>query len=127
MPQPNDKLRINGLLVRPIIGLYPEERLNRQDLLVTVTLEADLRRAGRTDALTDSIDYKALKKSILKLADDSQFFLIERFAQAVADLSLKDPRVRQVTVSVQKPGALRFAQSAEVEICRHRPPARKSR
>jgi len=126
MPQPYDKLRINGLLVRPIIGLYPEERINRQDVLVTVTLEADLRRAGKTDRLEDSIDYKALKKSILKLAEESQFFLIERFAQAVADLSLKDPRVRQVTVSVQKPGALRFAQSAEVEICR-RPSARKSR
>jgi FolB domain-containing protein len=126
MPHPNDKLRINGLLVRPIIGLYPEERLNRQDVLVTVTLEADLRRACQTDQLTDSIDYKALKKSILKLAEESQFFLIERFAQAVADLSLKDPRVRQVTVSVRKPGALRFAQSAEVEICR-RPSARKSR
>jgi FolB domain-containing protein len=127
MPQPCDQLRINGLLVRAIIGLYPEERLNRQDLLISVTLEADLRRAGHTDDLADSVDYKAIKKSILKLADESQFFLIERFAQAVADLALNDPRVRQVTVSVQKPGALRFAQSAEVEICRRRPAPRKSR
>lgn len=126
MAQPADKLRINELLVRPIIGLYPEERVNRQDLVVTVTLEADLRKAGRTDRLEDSIDYAALKKAILRLADESQFYLIERFAQAVADLSLKDRRVRQVTVSVRKPGALRFAQSAEVEIHRRNPSARTS-
>jgi D-erythro-7,8-dihydroneopterin triphosphate epimerase len=127
MLQPCDQLRINGLLVRPVIGLHPEERIKRQALIVTLTLEADLKRACRSDCLADSVDYAVLQKNILKLAEESRFFLIERFAQAVADLALKDPRIQQVTVSIQKPGALRFAQSAEVIICRRRTLARKSR
>ncbi len=125
MPAPLDQLIIDRLHVRPIIGIYPEERTNRQDLIVSVTLDADLRRACRSDDLADSIDYAAIKKKILDLAESSRFHLIERFAQAVADLALADRRVRQVTVTVEKPGALRFARSAGVTIRRQRRPSQR--
>ena len=113
-----DRLRIRDLAVRCRVGVTAAERAKPQEVLVTVTLHADLSRAGRSDRLDDSIDYKALKLRILALAEKQRFRLIERLAEQVAMLALADRRVEQVDVVVQKPGALRFARCSEVEISR---------
>ncbi len=115
-----DRIVIRDLLVRCIIGTDAYERQEKQDILVHITMYADLRRAGRTDMLEDTVDYKVLKKRILRMAENSQFRLIEALAQRVADECLEDDRVRCVNVVVEKPGALRFARTVAVEITRRR-------
>jgi hypothetical protein len=57
-----DRIIIRELLVRCVLGVDDEERRGMQDVLVTVTLHADLRRAGESDRLVDAIDYRAIKK-----------------------------------------------------------------
>jgi dihydroneopterin aldolase/D-erythro-7,8-dihydroneopterin triphosphate epimerase len=115
-----DRIHIRDLRLRCIVGVYPEERLQKQDVILDVVLYADLRAAGRTDDLADTVDYKALKKRIVEAVEASSYQLIERLAQAVADLCLEEPRVRRVQVTLDKPGALRFARSVAVQIVRHR-------
>ncbi len=115
-----DRLRIRALAVRCRVGVTAEERKKPQELLITVTLHADLSKACRTDHFTDTVDYKDLKLRILATLEAKSFRLIERVAQRVAELALCDPRVSVVEVQVQKPGALRFAQCSEVEIVRTR-------
>ena len=117
---PSDKLVIRDLAARCIIGVYPEERRQPQDVLLTIELQADLSAAGRSDRLEDSLDYKAVKQRVLALVEQSQFRLLEALAAAVAGACLESPRVERVTVTLQKPGALRFARCAEVEITRER-------
>lgn len=113
-----DKLRIRDLRVRCRVGVTAEERRLPQDVLITVTMHADLRKACRSDKLRDTVDYKAVKKAILAECEAKSFKLIERMAQRVAELALVDPRIRLVDVVVQKHGALRFARCSEVEISR---------
>jgi len=113
-----DQIHIRDLKFRCLIGTQPEERLEKQDVVVNVTLWADLRAACRTDRIEDTIDYKAVKKEILAVGEQSQFNLIEALAQRIADLCLKDGRIRQVKVCVEKPAALRFARTVAVDIVR---------
>lgn len=115
-----DKIRIRDLRVRCRVGVTALERRLPQELLVTVTLHADLRQACRSDNLQHTIDYSVLKKAILAESETKPFKLIERLAQRIAELSLQFPVVHQVDVLVQKPGALRFALCSEVEITRLR-------
>ena len=115
-----DRILIKDLLVRCIIGVSDEERRDRQDVLINVTLVTDLRKAGASDRLEDSVDYRALNKQILNMAERSQFHLVEAMAQAIADICLGHPSVQEVTVRVEKPGALRFARYVGVEINRKR-------
>lgn len=121
-----DRIHIRDLRLRCIIGVFPEERREKQDIIINLTMEADLRRAGRTDRLADTVDYKAIKKEILRLVEGSGYLLIEALAEAIAAICLRDRRVRKVTVSVDKPGALRFARSVAVEIVRTRQPSMRS-
>jgi len=115
-----DRVFIRDLAMRCIVGVDEYERREKQDILVHLTLHADLRKAGRTDLLEDTVDYRAIKKRILHLVEESRFRLIEALAQSIADECLRDERVERVEVVVEKPGALRFARTAGVEIVRHR-------
>jgi FolB domain-containing protein len=113
-----DRILIRELLVRCVLGVDAEERREMQDVLISVTLHADLRPAGQSDRLGDAIDYRRIKKRILAAAEGSRYRLIEALAERVAALCLEDPGVKRVDVLVEKPGSLRFARSAGVEITR---------
>src|SRR5512133_2969944 len=106
-----DRIFIRDLLIRCVIGVDAHERQEKQEVVVQITLHLDLRKAGRTDELTDSVDYSALKKQILRVAEDSQYRLIEALAQRIAEECLREGPVESVEVMVEKPGALRFARS----------------
>lgn len=113
-----DKITIRDIALRCVIGVYPEERREKQDVIITVTLHADLARAGRTDDVHDTVDYKAVEKAIVALVEGSEFALVEALAQALADVCLSFERVERVDVGVEKPGALNFARTVAVEISR---------
>jgi FolB domain-containing protein len=115
-----DRILISDLLVRCIIGVRNDERRDKQDVLINLSIDADLGRAGRSDRLEDSLDYRSLTKQIMAMAEGSQFHLVEALAEAVADICLEHPAVRRATVRVEKPGALRFARTVGVEITRER-------
>jgi FolB domain-containing protein len=115
---PPDRIHIRDLLLRCIIGVNDEERRKKQDVNLNITLFTDLRRAGETDNLVDTVDYKTIKDRVIEMVETSSFFLVERLAERIAAICLQDPRVRRVAVSVAKPGALRFARTVDVEIVR---------
>ncbi len=117
---PADKIHVQDLLLRCILGVNPEEREKKQDVVINLTLWADLARPAGTDRIEDTLDYKALKKRIVSLVEKSSFFLVEALAGAVARLCLEEPLVEAVRVRVDKPGALRFAKSVAVEVFRRK-------
>lgn len=116
----SDRIHIRDLTLRCIVGVFDHERRERQDVNINIVLDVDLRRPGQTDRIEDTVDYKALKKRIVAFVEQSAYFLIERLAEGIAGLCLEDPLVQRASVTVDKPGALRFARSVAVEIVRER-------
>ncbi|MDP2852429.1 MAG: dihydroneopterin aldolase [Gallionella sp.] len=115
-----DSIRICDLLVRCILGINENERREKQDVVINLTLYTDLHKAGKSDRIEDTVDYRALKKRVLSMVVGSRYLLVEALAEAVAELCLDQHGVRQVDVCVEKPLALRFARSVAVEITRKR-------
>ncbi len=115
-----DHIHIRDLGARCIIGTGPDERRDKQEVVINLTLSADLDRAARGDDAHPSLDYRTVTKQVLALVEASQFRLLEALASAIADACLEHPLVLQVKVTLDKPGALRFARSVAVELVRHR-------
>ncbi|MGA2140856.1 MAG: dihydroneopterin aldolase [Brevinematales bacterium] len=115
-----DSILIRDLLARCIIGINEDERREKQDVLINITLRADLKKAGISDRFEDAVDYRAIKKSIFETAESSSFFLVEALAEKVASLCLSYDGVKAAKILVEKPSALRFARSVGVEIYRTR-------
>lgn len=115
-----DKILIKDLLLRGIIGLNDWEREKRQDILINVTLFTDLRAAGLSDDIGDTLNYRTITKRIIQYVEDgSAHYTVEALAAAVARIAI-DGGAPRVVVRVEKPGALRFAASVGVEIERTR-------
>ncbi len=115
-----DCIQIRVLLLRTIIGINEEEPRNRQDVLINITLYADTRPAGASDDIDDAVNYRTITKQVIQLVENSQFYLVEKMAAEIAEICLGDPRVERAQVSVEKPGALRFARSVGLTIDRER-------
>jgi D-erythro-7,8-dihydroneopterin triphosphate epimerase len=115
-----DFILVRDLAARCVIGDNADERRARQDVVLQLRLGYEGLQAGRTDRLSDALDYRALKKRVVTHVEASSYRLLEALAESVADLCLADPRVRLATVTVDKPGALRYARSVAIEVTRKR-------
>jgi len=115
-----DRLIIRDLALRCVIGFNDEERREKQDVIVNIVLHVDIREACRSDRVEDSVNYRTVKKRIIALVEGSSFHLIEKLAEELASLCLEYGPVKKVTVTIDKPGALRFARSVAVEITREK-------
>jgi FolB domain-containing protein len=115
-----DKVIIKDLLARGIIGVHDWERNRPQNILINITIFTDTRRAARTDSLDDCINYSTMSKKLLAHAESVNRLTVEALANDLARICLEEEGVQKVIVRVEKPGAVRFAESVGVEIERSR-------
>ena len=115
-----DKVIIKNLLARGIIGVRDWERKRAQDILINVTLYTDTRQAAITDDINDCADYSTVAKKVQVHAESAGRFTVEALANDLAAICLQENNVIKANVRVEKPGAVRFAESVGVEIERSR-------
>ena len=115
-----DRILIRDLRVRGIIGLNDWEREKKQDILINLVLGVDCRAAGASDDVQDALNYRTLTKAVIAYTEASEHFLVEALAAGIARICVVDFAAESAVVRVEKPGALRFAESVGVEIRRRR-------
>ncbi|HIC23284.1 MAG TPA: dihydroneopterin aldolase [Planctomycetes bacterium] len=115
-----DRIQIEDLVVRTIIGIYDRERNRCQDVVINITLWTDITAAARSDDIEQAVDYRSLTKNIIKHVEDSRCMLLERLVEEISELVLEDAAIVATSVKVEKPGALRFSRSVGIEIFRTR-------
>lgn len=112
----DDRILVRNLRVRGIIGLNDWEREKAQDILVNLEVAVDARRAGLTDDMADSLNYRTITKDVIAYVESSEHYLVEALATGIARILTIDHGAAWVRVRVEKPGALRFADSVGIEI-----------
>ena len=116
-----DMLFLEGLEVPCRVGCTPEERATPQSLRVEVQLHCDnLQRAGQTDDLSATVDYRIATDMIAEV-QKSEYLLIERVAEVLAAVALRDPQVAKVRITVRKRPPVQGLEIAGVQISRSRP------
>ena len=113
-----DRISIRDLEVTCVIGVNPEERTGKQPLILGVELFTDLSTAGISDSIEDTIDYAELTDRIAGYVERSSWLLIEKLAEEVARICLSLEAAQGVTVTVEKPGALKRPGKVSVRIYR---------
>ncbi|HOJ01690.1 MAG TPA: dihydroneopterin aldolase [Anaerolineaceae bacterium] len=113
-----DKVFINDLMVRGVIGISDRERSQAQDIVVNVVLYTDITKGGETDNIDDCVNYRTIAKAIIAHVEKVSRYTVEALATDIAALCLNTEGVQKVRVKVEKPGAVRFSKSVGVEITR---------
>lgn len=117
-----DRVELRGLRALGTHGALPEERGRAQPFELDLDLFVDLRPAGRSDRLDDTVDYAAFAAAAVAVVEGPHAELIETLAERVAAavLAAAGERATAVTVTVRKlrpPVALSLG-SAAVRVTR---------
>ena len=111
-----DKVFIEALEIEALIGIYDWERRIRQPLLFDIEMGFDNRIPAASDAIADTLNYKAVSKRVVDYVSQSDFGLVETLAERVAAIILEEFGVRHVKLKLSKPGAVRGARAVGVMI-----------
>ena len=79
-------------------------------------MAADIRKSAKSDAIEDTLDYKAVSKTVISFVSESEFQLVETLAEKVAEIILNEFNVPWVRVKINKKGAIRGASDVGVII-----------
>jgi dihydroneopterin aldolase len=94
-------VEIHGLAVFGRHGVNEGERRDGQQFLVDVTLEFP---EPAEDSIDATVDYRAVRDTVLELSDARSYKLLESFAAAAAEAIVARFAVDAATVRVRKPG-----------------------
>ena len=114
-------IRVKNLLLRTYIGFNPDEQANKQDVVINLEIEAAIPTEALESDEPDGIyDYKVITKKIISFVQDGRFKLLETLTKNLLDMIMEDDRVSRAKVQVDKPHALRFAESVSFEMAAKR-------
>ena len=116
-----DRIHIRDLSVSGILGINPDERVHRQEILINATLFADTRPAAASDEISDAVNYRTVTKRLIAHIERGEPMLVERLASELVGICFDaDDRIEEVEMTVEKPDALRHARSVGITIRRTR-------
>jgi dihydroneopterin aldolase len=98
----SDVIEIRGVRAMGVHGVLPQERTTAQPFEVDLDLVVDLRAAGASDDLGDTVDYGTVAEAAAACIEGESCALLERLAERIATVALADARVTAVTVTLRK-------------------------
>ncbi len=110
-------ITVDSLQLDTIIGINPDERVNKQEVLINYHFDVDISKAALSDSINDCVNYKTVNKTIIKHVKESSYFTLEKLAAEIISIIQNTEEVLSGTVTVSKPGALRFTQNVSVTEC----------
>lgn len=116
-----DTVFIEDLNIQTVIGIFDWEREIKQTVSLNLEMGFDIRQAARTDAIEDTLDYKAVAKRLIDFVESSEFQLVEKLAEHCAEIILTEFPVSWLRLKLSKPGAVRGSSAVGVLIERSAP------
>ena len=111
-----DIVFINELRIETIIGIYDWERKVKQTISLDLEMGADIRKSAATDAIEDTLNYKAVAKRLIAFVEDSEYLLVETLAEKITEIVLSEFSVPWLKLTVRKPGAVRGSRDVGVIV-----------
>lgn len=101
----HDAIHLRGLEYYAYHGALAEEQLIGQRFVIDMDLMFDLRKAGTSDSVQDTIHYGEVYEVIKSCVCSEKYQLIERLAEVIAQQVLDQFACKSVRVEVHKPQA----------------------
>ncbi len=109
-------IKIQNLRLRTFIGFNPEEREKQQDIVINAEIHYPADAACETDNVDEAFNYKTVTKRIIAFVEEGRFLLLEKLVKDVLDMCCDHPWVSYAEVTIDKPHALRFADSVSLTM-----------
>jgi len=109
-------ITVRNLRLRTFIGFNPEEREKKQDVVINIDIRYRMPRAVLEDRVEDALDYKVITKNVIRCVEEGRFLLLEKLVADVLAVCSDHPDICWSRVTIEKPHALRFADSVSLTL-----------
>lgn len=112
----NAIITITNLRLRTFIGFNEEEKSKQQDIVINAEVHYPVNKMCLKDSVDNALNYKVICKSIISLVENGRFLLLEKLTSDVLNVCTEHPWVNYAKVTIDKPHALRFADSVSLTL-----------
>jgi D-erythro-7,8-dihydroneopterin triphosphate epimerase len=109
-------IKIKNLRLRTFIGIKDDEINNKQDVIINAKIQYSANNAANSDDMNNALNYRTITKQIIELVEMNRFSLLEKLTADVLSLASAHPAVHFAEVEIDKPYALRFADSVSLTL-----------
>ena len=100
-----DFIQLTGIRCYGYTGYLQEERFLGQWFEVDLRIGVDLARAGKSDRIEDTLDYRSVIAAVKAIISTAKFDLVEKLAETIMTTVLAFDLVQQVDLKLHKPAA----------------------
>jgi len=116
LPFDRATINIRNLRLRTFIGFNSEERVKKQDVVLNIQISYLPSPAILNDQVEGALNYKTITKAIIRLVEEGRFLLLEKLVADVLATCSSHAEVTHASVTIDKPHALRFAESVSLTL-----------
>ncbi len=112
-------INIRNLRLRTFIGFNPEETEKQQDVVINIEINYRISGYVLEDHVEEALNYKTIAKKVIRHVEEGRFLLLEKLVADVLEICCESPQVFHARVTIDKPHALRFADSVSLTLEHH--------
>jgi D-erythro-7,8-dihydroneopterin triphosphate epimerase len=112
-------INIKNLRLRTFIGFNDEEKSKQQDVVINMEIKYIISEAALNDQVEHALNYKTITKAVINYVEQGRFLLLEKLVAGIIKIASDHPDVLYAKITVDKPHALRFADSVSLTLEHH--------
>ncbi len=109
-------IRVSNLRLRTFIGFNPDELAKQQDVVINTNIYYRANCAAYSDNEEDALNYKTITKAMITHVEQGRFRLLEKLSADLLAIIMQQKLVTRADITIDKPHALRFADSVSVSL-----------
>jgi len=112
----NDKIFIEGIRINCLIGINPNEREIKQEIIINISIETDFSKVS--DNINNTINYSSVYKFVKKFVTESKYFLIETLGDELAKQLMIEFNINKLDIEVIKPSVFDENEIVSIKLSR---------
>ena len=111
---------IKDFIIHEIIGMHDHEKIKKQKIKFNIVINVNQNTLPNEKDLRSIINYEKITKKLKNLVKNKKYNFLESLAEDSFVEIFKDKRISSVKIKIEKPDAIKNANSAGVEIFKSR-------
>ncbi len=111
---------IKDFIIHEIIGIHDHEKAKKQKIKFNIVIDVNQNTLPNEKDLRSIINYEKITKKLKNLVKNKKYNFLESLAEDSFVEIFKDKRINSVKIKIEKPDAIKNANSAGVEIFKSR-------
>ncbi len=111
---------IKDFIIEEIIGIHDHEKIKKQKIKFNIIIDVEQSTAPNERDIKSIVDYEKITNKLEKLAKNKKYNFLESLAEDSFKEIFEDKRINSVKVKIEKPEAIKNAESVGVEVFKTR-------